>query len=81
MSQAKVDQYKKEKANRKKILARQKAQRIALTICGWVILLVIVGWAGKSGYDYYDEHRPAKTIVCDTSDLSEYIDGLSAEEE
>ena len=37
MSQAKVDRYKEEKTNRKKILAKEKRKRIAGTICGWVI--------------------------------------------
>ena len=37
MSQAKVDRYKEEKANRKKILAKEKRKRIAGTICGWLI--------------------------------------------
>ena len=32
MSQAKVDRYKEEKANRKKILAKEKRKRIAGTI-------------------------------------------------
>ena len=46
MSQAKVEQYKKDKANRKKIMAKEKAKRIAGRTCAWVILLAIVGWAG-----------------------------------
>lgn len=80
MSQAKVDRYKQEKANRKKIMARNKAKRIAGIICGWVILLAIVGWAGYSGYNWYESTRPSETIYCDTSDLDTYLEGLSAEE-
>ena len=53
MSQAKVDRYKEEKANRKKILAKEKRKRIAGTICGWLIALLIVGWAGYSGYNAF----------------------------
>ena len=53
MSQAKVDRYKEEKANRKKILAKEKRKRIAGTICGWLIALLIVGWAGYSVYNAY----------------------------
>ena len=49
MSQAKVDRYKEEKANRKKILAKEKRKRITGIICGWVIAVLIVGWAGYSG--------------------------------
>ena len=57
MSQAKVDRYKEEKANRKKILAKEKRKRIAGTICGWLIALLIVGWAGYSGYNAYEKSK------------------------
>ena len=33
MSQAKVEQHKKDKANRKKIMAKERAQRIAARVC------------------------------------------------
>lgn len=46
MSQAKVDKYKKEKANRKKEMAKQKTEKIIGIICGCAILVAIVGWVG-----------------------------------
>ena len=52
MSQAKVDKYKKEKANRKKEMAKQKTEKIIGIICGCAILVAIVGWAGYTGYSY-----------------------------
>ena len=39
MSQAKVDKYKKEKANRKKEMAKQKTEKIIGIICGCAILV------------------------------------------
>lgn len=81
MSQAKVEQYKKEKANRKKTLARGKAKRLAGRICAWVILIAIVGWAGYTGYQYYEDNKPTKTFYTDVSALSDYLSGLSAEAE
>ena len=41
MSQAKVDKYKKEKANRKKEMAKQKTEKIIGIICGCAILVAI----------------------------------------
>lgn len=76
MSQAKVDQYKREKANRKKIMARDKAKHLAGTICGWVILAAIAGWAGYSIYHYYESNKPIETVYCDTSDLDDYLEGI-----
>ena len=49
MSQAKVEQYKKDKANRKKIMKKEKAQRVAGRVCLCAILVAIIGWAGYSG--------------------------------
>ena len=76
MSQAKVEQYKKDKANRKKIMAKEKAKRIAGRTCAWVILLAIVGWAGYTGYEYYEANQPKKTIYTAVSAISDYLSGL-----
>lgn len=81
MSQAKVEQYKKEKANRKKTLARNKVKRLAGRICAWVILAAIVGWAGYSGYQYYEDKKPAKTFYTDISPVSDYLSSLNTEAE
>ena len=52
MSQQKVEQYKKDKANRKKILAREKFRtRVAGCAVG-IVCLAIVGYIGYSVYDY-----------------------------
>lgn len=81
MSQAKVEQHKKDKANRKKTMAREKAQRMAVKICSCVVLIAIVGWIGYTGYQYYEDSRPVKTIYTDTSSLNDYIQGLDSTEE
>ena len=48
MSQAKVDKYKKEKANRKKEMAKQKTEKIIGIICGCAILVAIVNPSAPS---------------------------------
>ena len=80
MSQAKVEQHKKDKANRKKIMAKERVQRLAVRICAVVVLVAIVGWAGYTGYQYYESTRPTKTIYIDTSAMSDYIQGLDSTE-
>lgn len=79
MSQAKVDQYKKEKANRKKTVAKDRAKRLAATICGWAVVVAIVCWAGVTGYQYYESKVPAKTYFADLSAMNDYLDTLDAE--
>ena len=76
MSQAKVDKYKKEKANRKKEMAKQKTEKI---IGGCAILVAIVGWVGYTGYNYYEDNKPAQTYYTNTSALSSYVSGLNTE--
>ena len=80
MSQAKVDQYKKEKANRKETMAKEKRQKMIVKICSSVVLLVLVAWVGVSTADFIYESRPVKTIKCDTKELDNYLDSLYEEE-
>ena len=55
MSQEKVERYKEEKKNRKKIMAQEKRKRVLSALCGWVIALAFVGWIGVSFYDAYQD--------------------------
>ena len=62
MSQEKVDRYKKEKANRKKIMAKEKFQHRLAVLCSCLVLVAILGWAGYSAYGIYE-----KNITLDVS--------------
>ncbi len=52
MSQAKVDQYKKDKANRQKIMKKEK--RVAFLEKTILVLIgvAVIGWIGFSVYRY-----------------------------
>lgn len=80
MSQAKVDKYKKEKANRKKTMAKQRMEKIAGIVCGCAVLVAIAGWAGYTGYRSYENNKPAQTYYTDASALSEYLQSLNTQE-
>ncbi len=78
MSQAKVDKYKQEKANRAQIMAREKRNRFLTKVLGVVIAAAIVAWAGYSGYSaYMSGYTPDKTVIT-TDALDEYINGLTS---
>ena len=77
MSQEKVERYKKEKANRKQTVKKERMKRTASKVCAWAILFLIVGWAGYSGYQSYEAKQPAKTIFCQTAEIDNYMDGLA----
>lgn len=81
MSQAKVDHNKQQRANRKKIVAKQKRQHIAAVICGWVVAIAIVGWAGYSIYRSYENSKPVETIYANLESIDNYLSSLNAAEE
>ncbi len=76
MSQAKVDQYKKEKANRKETMAKEKRKRMISKICWSVAGVVLVAWIGVSTVNFVQENRPVETIYCDTAELDAYLNSL-----
>lgn len=80
MSQAKVDRYKEEKANRKKNMQKAKYKAIAARICIVAVLVVIVGWGGYSVYDRYEKNQPTKYLEVDTSALEEYENSIAETE-
>lgn len=80
MSQAKVEQYKKEKANRKATMAKEKRQKMLMKICSGAVLLVLLAWIGISTVDFVVENRPVKTIYCETTEIDNYLDSLYEEE-
>ena len=80
MSQKKVDAYKEQKANRKKIMKKEKAM---LKLEKLIVLVVCVGavaWVGYSVYDKTTDSTPAQTeqIVTEinTTALDNYYAGL-----
>lgn len=79
MSQAKVDRYKQEKANRKKIMAQEKRKHIAAIICGWAAAIAVVGWAGYSAYRTYENNKPMETIYANLDAINDYVDALDNE--
>ncbi len=80
MSQEKVERYKKEKANRKQILKKQKAQTFALRTAGVLVCAALLGWIGYSGYSKWEASQPAKSTEIALEPLSEYLSELTAEE-
>ena len=84
MSQAKVDRYKEEKKNRKKIMAREKVRNLLLKICGGVLCAAIVVWIGYSAVhmtktDSSDTTTETASYTLDTSALDSYMQSLDEE--
>ena len=80
MSQAKVDRYKEQKANRKEIIKKEKRMR-TLRNCGATLVIVaLLGWIGFSGYQMVSSDQGNQAVEVDYSAVNEYLNGLSVEE-
>ncbi len=81
MSQAKVDRYKEEKKNRKKIMKKEKLENSLLKIAGAVLCAAVVVWIGYSAVTL-SQKKPAEetgettSYTLDTTALQEYSDSL-----
>lgn len=73
MSQEKVDRNKEQKRNRKKILKKQRRQRMLGGILGVVIAVGLVGWIGFSIYDKYEDKRTSTATEVDLSAITNYF--------
>lgn len=71
MSQAKVDKYKQEKKNRKRIIAKQKRDRFFGSCAFAVVILAFVGYIGYSVYDSQFKKDTANETEVATYSLSE----------
>lgn len=77
MSQKKVDQYKKEKANRKQIMKKQRIMGVARTCAVVVVALALAGWLGFSAYDSYTSNQERPSVEINYDAVTNYMSGLS----
>lgn len=77
MSQAKVDKYKQDKANRQKIIKKQKRMhRFEMTAIA-VVCAIFVVWVGYSVYDKVSSgDGTAQTVTFDATAVQNYLSGL-----
>ncbi len=76
MSQEKVDRYKEQKANRKKIMAREKREKFLVKLCASLVALALVGWLGYSVYDRVNQPDTSDVAITTTA-IDEYVNTLS----
>lgn len=82
MSQKKVDAYKEEKANRQKIMKKEKCILMLEKIAGLALCIVAVAWIGFSVYSKVTEDKAAvvQETILDTAALDDYVSSLTADE-
>ena len=77
MSQEKVDRYKKEKANRKKNLKKEKFQNILRKSVVGVVGLVLIRWIGYSAYGTYESNKPKDKVQIDYTAVNDLTQNLA----
>ena len=81
MSQEKVDKYKKEKANRKQIMRREKMVNLLRKCVVGIVGLILVGWIGYSAYGTYESSKPKEEVQIDYTAVNELQDRLATVQE
>lgn len=84
MSQAKVDKYKKDKANRQQIMKKEKMERTIWKVGGSLLVLLMAGWVGFSAYTKIDQmtEKPitSESYEVNTSAISDYLFSISEDD-
>ncbi|WP_072525327.1 hypothetical protein [Clostridium sp. Marseille-P3244] len=79
MSQEKVDRYKKEKANRKQIMRKQRMMNLVRKGVLTLVALALVGWLGYSAYDMYESGKERVVAEVNYDAVTDYLNGLTAQ--
>ena len=81
MSQKKVDEYKKKKANRSKIAKKEKRMLMLEKAAAIVVCLLAVAWVGYSAYGKVTENQETQTTQTemDLSAINDYTNELAEE--
>ncbi|HIZ13116.1 MAG TPA: hypothetical protein H9817_04250 [Candidatus Mediterraneibacter stercorigallinarum] len=79
MSQAKVERYKKEKANRKQIMRKQKMMNFARKAVLSLAALALIGWLGYSAWDMYESGKERVVAEVNYDSVTEYLNNLYAD--
>ena len=80
MSQEKVDRYKKDKANRKQQIRKQKMQGIVRKTVLSLAALALVGWLGYSAWESWDSNRERPVAEVNYDSVSDYLNTLTTSE-
>ena len=77
MSQEKVDRYKKEKANRKKIIKKQRMMNVLRKCVLSLATLALVAWLGYSAYDKYASNQEREVASVNYDAINTYMTSLA----
>ena len=77
MSQAKVDRYKQEKANRKETMKKEKTASQVRKSVAVIVAVALIGWAGYSAVNAYTSYQPNEAVEIDYTAIDNLTTNLS----
>lgn len=77
MSQEKVDRYKKEKANRKQTMRKERMMSIVRKTVLAVVAVALVAWLAYSAYDIHESNKERTVAEVNYSAVTDYLNSLS----
>ena len=80
MSQAKVEKYKEQKANRKQTMKKEKLQSIVRNSIAAVVIVAALGWVGYAGVTSIIDSIPREEVKVDYNAISNYESALNGTE-
>lgn len=81
MSQEKVDRYKKEKANRKQIMRRQRLMSFVRKGVLTLAAAALVGWLAYSAYGIHEANRERVVAEVNYDAVTDYLNSLTSDAE
>ncbi len=79
MSQEKVERYKKEKANRKETIKKEKRNALIAKTAVSLVLVATIGWIGYSAYGVIQSNKPVKVVDVNLDSVNGYLAELSTD--
>lgn len=76
MSQEKVNRYKQEKANRKKIIRKQRIMSVVRKSVLTLAAFALVGWLGYSAYQTHEAGKERAVAKVDYDAINNYLGQL-----
>ena len=81
MSQEKVDRYKKEKANRKQNMRKQRMMSFVRKGVLTLVAAALIAWLGYYAYDMYESGKDRVVAEVNYDAVTDYLNSLTASED
>jgi len=79
MSQEKVNRYKEEKANRKKIMRKERAKAVVRRVSLLIVTVALVGWVGYSAHETHQRNMDREIVEVNFDSIIGYMEEIQGQ--